>query len=178
MTVPPSPDTSSFDALGLGCWETRHDDSCVASARSDIDFEMVHQFLSEETSLARGIPRAKLERAMENSMCFGGFVDQRQVACARVVTDRATFASLADVFVLPAYRRRGFARDLLRVVLAHPDLQGLRRFTLATGNAHGLYRRFGFEAPIRPQSLMERHCPAIYLQTDIEPAGPIAGFGT
>lgn len=178
MTVPPSRDTSSFDALGLGCWETRHDDFCVTSARSDIDFEMVHQFLSEESSWARGIPRALLERAMENSMCFGGFVDQRQVAFARVVTDRATFANLADVFVLPAYRRRGLASELLRAVLAHPDLQGLRRFTLATGDAHGLYHRFGFEAPIRPQSLMERYCPAIYLHTDIEPAGPIVGFGT
>lgn len=179
MTEPASTGALSPDAQGPGSWSTQHDDFRVTSVLSEIDVDMVHGFLSEESSWARGIPRALLERAMENSLCFGGFVDRCQVAFARVVTDRATFANLADVFVLPAYRRRGLAKELLRVVLAHPDLQGLRRFTLATGDAHGLYRRFGFETPLRPQSLMERYFPAIYLHPGIEPEGPVcAGPGT
>jgi GNAT superfamily N-acetyltransferase len=168
-----------LDAQGLGSWSTRHVDFRVTSSRSEIDLDMVHRFLSEESSWARSIPRAVLERAMENSLCFGGFVGRYQVAFARVVTDQSTFANLADVFVLPEYRSRELAKVLLRAVLAHPDLPGLRRFTLATGDAHGLYRRFGFEAPLRPQSLMERYFPAIYLHPDPEPAGPVcAGSGT
>lgn len=84
------------------------------------------------------------------------------MAFAHVISDGATFANLVDVFVLPAYRGRGYGKALVQAVMAHPDLQGLRRFTLATGDAHGLYAGFGFTAPLRPASLMERYDPGIY----------------
>jgi GNAT superfamily N-acetyltransferase len=86
------------------------------------------------------------------------------VAFARVITDRATFANLVDVFVLPEHRGQGFGKRITEAVMSHPDLQGLRRFTLATGDAHGLYAQFGFTAPLRPQSLMERYRPNLYTQ--------------
>ncbi|WP_371850747.1 GNAT family N-acetyltransferase [Pseudoduganella violaceinigra] len=84
------------------------------------------------------------------------------MAFARVITDRATFANMVDVFVLPGHRGQGFSKLLMESVLAHPDLQGLRRFTLATGDAHGLYAQFGFTPPSRPATLMERYCPDVY----------------
>lgn len=102
------------------------------------------------------------DRAIANSLCFGVYLDDRQIDFARVVTDCATFANLVDVFVLPQHRGSGYSKQLMAAVLAHPDLQGLRRFTLATGDAHGLYAQFGFNAPLRPASLMERYRPDIY----------------
>lgn len=127
-----------------------------------LDVALVHRFLSEESSWARGIPRTLVEKAIANSICFGAYLDGNQVAFARVITDRATFANMVDVFVLPEYRGRGFSKLLMKAVDAHPDLQGLRRFTLATGDAHGLYAQFGFTPPLRPATLMERYYPDVY----------------
>jgi N-acetylglutamate synthase-like GNAT family acetyltransferase len=127
-----------------------------------LDVGLVHRFLSEESSWARGIPRTLVEKAIANSICFGAYLDGNQVAFARVITDRATFANMVDVFVLPEYRGRGFSKLLMKAVDAHPDLQGLRRFTLATGDAHGLYAQFGFTPPLRPATLMERYYPDVY----------------
>jgi predicted GNAT family acetyltransferase len=127
-----------------------------------LDIGLVHRFLAEESSWARGIPRELFERALANSICFGGYLDGNQVAFARVVTDRATFANMVDVFVLPGQRGRGYSKLLVESVLAHPDLQGLRRFTLATADAHSLYARFGFTPPSRPATLMERYYPDVY----------------
>ncbi|WP_342117054.1 GNAT family N-acetyltransferase [Pseudoduganella sp. OTU4001] len=127
-----------------------------------LDVGLVHRFLSEESTWARGIPRELVERAMANSICFGGYLDGNQVAFARVITDRATFANMVDVFVLPSQRGKGYSKQLVESVLAHPELQGLRRFTLATGDAHGLYARFGFTPPSRPATLMERYYPDVY----------------
>jgi GNAT superfamily N-acetyltransferase len=135
----------------------------ISTDRSELDVPLIYRFLSEQSTWAIGIPRAVVERAIENSLCFGGYVDGRQVAFARVVTDFSTFANLVDVFVLPEYRRRGYARQLMKAVMAHPSLQGLRRFTLATGDSHELYAQFGFTAPAKPESLMERYFPNIYL---------------
>lgn len=134
----------------------------VSSDPARLDVDLVHRYLAEESSWARGIPRALLERALANSLCFGGYLDGNQVAFARVVTDRATFANMVDVFVLPGQRGRGYSKLLVESVLAHPDLQGLRRFTLATADAHGLYARFGFTPPSRPATLMERYYPDVY----------------
>ena len=103
-----------------------------------------------------------MRRSIAHSLCFGGYVEAGQVAFARVISDYATFANLVDVFVLPAHRGRGYSKRLVEAVMAHPDLQGLRRFTLATGDAHGLYGRFGFAAPSRPETLMEKYVPDIY----------------
>jgi GNAT superfamily N-acetyltransferase len=104
-----------------------------------LDITAIHRFLSEDSYWARHIPRATVERSIANSLCFGIYdAAGQQAAFARVVTDRATFAWLCDVFVLPAYRGQGLSKWLVQNMLAHPDLQGLRRHLLATLDAHGL----------------------------------------
>ena len=134
----------------------------IDTSREALDRDMIHAFLAEQAYWSRGIPRETVERAIEGSLCFGGYLDGRQVAFARVVTDGATFGYLADVFVLPEYRGHGYAKALIAAVMAHPQLQGLRRFSLATLDAHALYAGFGFTAPSRPQNLMEKLDPDIY----------------
>jgi GNAT superfamily N-acetyltransferase len=124
---------------------------------------MIYRFLSEQSTWAVGISRTVVERSIENSLCFGGYLDGRQIAFARVITDYATEAQLVDVFVVPEYRGRGYAKQLIRIVLEHPSLQRLRRFTLNTSDAHSLFARFGFAPPQRPDSVMERFSPNIYL---------------
>lgn len=137
----------------------------VSTDNDRLDIGLIHRFLSTEAYWSRGIPRATVERALAGSLCFGGYLDGRQVAFARVVTDGATFGYLADVFVLPELRGQGHAKTLIASVMAHPQLQGLRRFSLATSDAHGLYEAFGFSAPARPQTLMEKLDPDVYTRT-------------
>jgi GNAT superfamily N-acetyltransferase len=135
----------------------------ISTDRCELDVDLIHRFLSQEAYWSRGIPRATVERAIAGSLCFGGYLeDAGQVAFARVTTDGATFGYLADVFVVPSQRGRGFGKRLMDAVMAHPQLQGLRRFMLATGDAHGLYAQYGFAAPSRPQTLMEILRPDIY----------------
>jgi GNAT superfamily N-acetyltransferase len=134
----------------------------ISTDPSELDIPLIHRFLAEQSSWAKNIPLATLERAISHSLCFGGFIDSVQVAFARVITDYATFANLVDVFVLPEHRGNGYSKLMIKTIIAHPDLQGLRRFTLATSNAHALYKQFGFTAPLRPQSLMERYFPDVY----------------
>ena len=144
--------------------ETPRDDGyLITDARERMDVAAIHAFLTR-SYWARGIPLEVVERSMRHSLCFGVLRDGEQVAFARVVTDRATFAYLADVFVLPAHRGHGLSKWMLAVVLAHPDLQGLRRISLATRDAHGLYRRFGFGAPRDSGVWMERLDPDVYRQ--------------
>ena len=126
------------------------------------DLELVHEYLSSQAYWSRGIPLATLRAAIANSLCFAGFHEEALVAFARVISDYATFANLVDVFVLPAQRGQGVARELLQAVMSHPKLQGLRRFMLATSDAHGLYAKFGFTALARPERFMERYDPMIY----------------
>lgn len=141
----------------------------VTTDKDRLDIGLIHRFLSTEAYWSRGIPRATLERAIAGSLCFGGYVDGHQVAFARVVTDGATFAYLADVFVTPECRGQGNAKTLMAAVMAHPQLQGLRRFSLATSDAHGLYAGFGFTAPARPQTLMEKLDPDVYTEAPGRP---------
>ena len=135
----------------------------VSTDRTTLDVPMIYRFLSEQSTWAVGISRTVVERSIENSLCFGGYLDGRQIAFARVITDYATEAQLVDVFVVPEYRGRGYAKQLIRIVLEHPSLQRLRRFTLNTTDAHSLFARFGFAPPQRPDSVMERFSPNIYL---------------
>lgn len=134
----------------------------ISTDQTELDADLVYRFLSEQSSLAKGLPRPVFDRAIANSLCFGTYLDDHQIGFARVVTDCATFANLVDVFVLPEFRGHGYSKRLMEAVMAHPDLRDLRRFTLATGDAHGLYAQFGFTAPLRPASLMERYFPNIY----------------
>lgn len=135
----------------------------VSTDQSRLDIPMIYRFLSEQSSWAVGISRPTVERAIENSLCFGAYLDGRQIGFARVVTDFATFANMVDVFVLPEYRGHGYGKQLVAAVLRHPSLQRLRRFTLATSDAHSLYARFGFTPLSKPETLMERYFPNIYL---------------
>lgn len=136
----------------------------ISTDKARLDLDLVYRYLSEASTWAIGIPRATFDRSIEHSLCFGAYLGGQQVGFARVVSDFATFGNLVDVFVLPEYRGRGYSKRLMEAVLAHPQLQGLRRMTLATGDAHGLYAQFGFTPPARPQSMMERYFPDIYKQ--------------
>lgn len=117
----------------------------ISCERARLDLDAVHDFLSRESYWARGRDRARVERSIENSLPFGLYKGARQIGFARVVTDYATFAWLADVFVVGEERGRGLSKWLVETVLAHPELQGLRRWLLATRDAHTLYRRYGFK---------------------------------
>ena len=134
----------------------------VSTDKAELDVSLIHEFLARQSTWARGIPRPVVERAIDNSLCFGGFIGEDQVAFARVVSDYATFANLVDVFVLPGHRGLGYSKVVMHAVMAHPQLQSLRRFMLATSDAHGLYAQFGFASPARPASFMERYFPAVY----------------
>ncbi|MCH7370253.1 MULTISPECIES: GNAT family N-acetyltransferase [Aeromonas] len=137
----------------------------ISDDKGRLDVSLIHQFLSEEAYWCLGIPRSTLQRAINHSLCFGGYLAGQQVAFARVITDKATFGYLADVFVLPAHRGQGHSKALIAAILAHPDLQGLRRLSLATSDAQGLYAGFGFTPPASPASLMEKYDPEIYRRT-------------
>jgi N-acetylglutamate synthase-like GNAT family acetyltransferase len=120
-----------------------------------LNVEVVHKFLAEDSYWSLGIARSIVERAIENSLCFGVYHRAEQVGFARVVTDKSTFALLADLFVLKAHRGKGLSKWLMRCVVGHEDLQGLRRLLLLTSDAHGLYRQFGFEELGNPSRFME-----------------------
>lgn len=126
------------------------------------DIDVIHAYLSR-SYWAEGIPREIVERSIENSLCFGLFDSSDQIGFARVITDRATYAYLADVYVLEEYRGRGLAIWMMECIVAHPDLQGLRRFALATKDAHELYRKSGFTELADPAKHMEIFRPGIYL---------------
>lgn len=134
----------------------------ISTDRGELDVQRIHRFLSEESTWAKDIPLVTVECAIAHSLCFGGFLGDSQVAFARVISDYATFANLVDVFVLREHRGKGYGKSIVQAVLSATQLQGLRRFTLATGDAHSLYAQFGFTSPMKPQTLMERYFPNIY----------------
>jgi GNAT superfamily N-acetyltransferase len=136
----------------------------ISTDPARLDRPLIHAFLSERAYWSIGVPRTVVERAIEHSLCFGLYRAGRQIGFARVVTDRATFAYLADVFMLPEERGGGLSKWLIEAILRHPDLQGLRRWLLATRDAHGLYARFGFASLASPARFMERHDPDVYLR--------------
>lgn len=133
----------------------------ISTDRARLDIGAIHAFLTQ-SYWSPGIPRATVERAIANSLCFGAFQQGTQVGFARVVTDRTTFAYLCDVYVLEEHRGRGLAQQLMTRVVEHPDLQGLRRILLATRDAHGLYAKFGFKPLAAPEVMMEVHRPNVY----------------
>lgn len=124
--------------------------------KSRLDVGAVHAFLAS-TYWSPGIPLETVRRAIDNSLCIGGYAEGQQVAFARLVTDRATFAYLADVFVIPSHRGQGLSRTLLEALFSHPEVQGLRRMLLVTRDAHGLYAKLGFNPLAAPDRFMERH---------------------
>lgn len=134
----------------------------ISDDRAQLDVRAIHASLTR-SYWASGIPLAIVERSVGNSLCFGLYApDGAQVGFARVITDRATFAYLCDVYVLEEHRGRGLSKFLMRCIGEHPDLLGLRRFMLATADAHGLYAQFGFATPARPERLMEKLDREVY----------------
>ena len=133
----------------------------ISTDRQRIDIAAVHAFLAQ-SYWSPGIPRQVVERAIENSLCFGVYLGAQQVGFARVVTDKATFAYLADVFILEPHQGMGLSKWLMEFIMGHEALQGLRRFLLATRDAHGLYAQFGFEALANPSVMMESLKPDVY----------------
>jgi GNAT superfamily N-acetyltransferase len=139
--------------------EWQRDEYTISTDRNRLDIPVVHDFVSNQSYWAQGRTIEVVQRALDNSLNFGLYKDKQQVGFARVVTDYATFAWIADVFVLTEHRGCGLSKWLMEVILSHPQLQGFRRWVLATKDAHSLYARFGFIPLHRPERWMERPDP-------------------
>jgi GNAT superfamily N-acetyltransferase len=134
----------------------------ISTDRSRLDLEIIHRFLSEDSYWARDRTLDQTKTAIENSICFGVYDGERQIGFARVVTDRSTFAYLGDVFILEEFRGLSLGKWLMETIISHPELQGLRRWVLATRDAHGLYKQFGFSSLKFPDRWMELPAPDAY----------------
>lgn len=131
----------------------------ISTDQSLLDLTTIFNYLDQDSYWSQGIPREKFEQAIANSICFGVYKDGQQAGFARVVTDKATFAYICDVFVLPDYRRLDLSKWLIQTIMQYPELQGLRRWSLATADAHSLYSKFGFTPIIRADRWMEIFTP-------------------
>jgi GNAT superfamily N-acetyltransferase len=127
----------------------------ISTDQSRLDIAMIHAFLANESYWVRGITRSSVENCIKHSLCFGAYIDGRQIAFARAVTDYVRFAHVLDVFVLPDFRGRGLGKLLMSNLLSHPALATIVRFTLGTQDAQGLYAQFGFTSPTNPERQME-----------------------
>jgi N-acetylglutamate synthase-like GNAT family acetyltransferase len=136
-------------------FESRRDHLLISTDPGLLDLDAICDFLSR-AYWAQGRPRERIELSLRHSLVFGIYDDGRQIGLARVVTDYATFAWLCDVFIHEDYRKQGVGKWLMASIISHPELQGLRRFLLATRDAHGLYRQFGFTSMNNPERWMER----------------------
>ena len=134
----------------------------ITTELARIDLDRVHHWLARKSYWAGEMPRAVFDRAVRNSLCFGAIEGNATVGFTRVISDRATFAYVSDVFVDPARRGTGISKALMAAVSAHPELQDLRLWVLATADAHGLYAKYGFNALGAPQRYMERRDAEVY----------------
>ena len=136
----------------------------ISDDKDKLDIVLIHHFLSTKSYWAKNIPLDLVKKSIENSLCIGIYNSQNeQIAFARVITDYATFAYLADVFVIEAERGDGLGKEMMTYIMKHEKLQGLRRWVLATRDAQGLYAQFGFEPLLYPQNFMTIAKPDIYL---------------
>ncbi|MCX6317945.1 MAG: GNAT family N-acetyltransferase [Bacteroidetes bacterium] len=145
-------------------YEVKKDEFRISTDPALLDVNLIHHYLSAESYWARNIPRVTVEQSIQHSLCFGMYNGDAQTGFARLITDRATFAYLADVFILPDYRGRGLSKWLIETIQSHPELQQLRRWMLGTRDAHGLYEQFGW-TPLDEaacQRFMQRHFPDVY----------------
>jgi GNAT superfamily N-acetyltransferase len=134
----------------------------ISTDKARLDLGVIHQFLSQESYWAKNIPLELVQKAIDNSLCFGVYDNSQQVGFARVVTDYATIAYLSDVFILPSHRGRGLSKKLVQCIQEHPDLQGLRRWILITRDAQDLYAQFGYVNPEDPTLFMHRKLISSY----------------
>ncbi|HEX7845330.1 MAG TPA: GNAT family N-acetyltransferase [Chitinophagaceae bacterium] len=133
----------------------------ISTDKNKLDIDLIHAFLTT-SYWAEGISKETVIRSVEGSLVFGLYHDDKQIGFARMITDNATFAYLADVFISPEFRGRGLSKWLVKVILSQPGLQGLRRILLATKDAHGLYSQFGFTPLTIPERWMNIHYPDVY----------------
>ena len=126
----------------------------ISTDKQQLDITSIHQYLSKEAYWCKNIPMEIVKRSIENSVCFGMYHEKRQFGFARVITDKASFGYLADVFIIDDYRGRGLSKWLMQCILAHPELQGFRSWLLGTRDAHGLYSQFGFKTLEHPERFM------------------------
>jgi GNAT superfamily N-acetyltransferase len=131
----------------------------ISTDQSLLDFGIIYNYLDKDSYWALGIPVETLHKAIAGSLCFGVYYQNKQAGFARVVTDMATFAYICDVFILTEYRRSGLSKWLMQTIVNHPELQGLRRWSLATADAQGLYSQFGFQQISKPERWMEIFTP-------------------
>ena len=131
----------------------------ISTDKTRLNFDTIYTFLNQQSYWAKGMPKEKLHTAIANSMCFGVYHNNQQVGFARVITDHATFAYLADVFIVDAQRKQGLSKWLVQTIVQHHQLQGLRRWLLATADAQGLYAQFGFEPITQPERWMGIYTP-------------------
>ena len=131
----------------------------ISTEPSLLNFEVIYQYLDKDSYWSQGVPVETLRRAIANSLCFGVYKENNQAGFARVVTDYATFAYICDLFILPVYRGIGLSKWLVQSIIHHPDLQGLRRWSLGTADAHGLYSQFGFVPITNPERWMQIFTP-------------------
>jgi GNAT superfamily N-acetyltransferase len=137
----------------------------ISTDKSKLNIDIIHTFLTN-CYWAKGIPRSLVEKCIANSLCFGAHLNDEQIGFARIVSDFSTFAYLADVFVLEEHRGKGVSRMMMDEIIKHPQLQGLRRFMLATKDAHGLYEKYGFVVTKNPERMMEIVNADVYLKKD------------
>lgn len=134
----------------------------ISTDKNKLNMSVIYHFIAN-SYWAKGIPKSVMQKAIDNSMCFGVYsANNEQVGFARVVTDNATFAYLADVFIIPDLQGNGLSKLLVKTIVEHPDLQGLRRFLLATADAHGLYAQYGFKPIDNPAQLMQINPANVY----------------
>src|SRR5262249_12583917 len=134
----------------------------ISTDKKKLDHALIYRFLTEKSYWSAGIPRRLVEKGIKNALCFGIYEGKKQVGFARVITDYATFAYLADVFVIETHRGQGLSKWLMECIMGHRDLQGMRRWLLATRDAHGLYQQYGFSELRNPKRIMEIWIPDIY----------------
>jgi GNAT superfamily N-acetyltransferase len=142
--------------------EWQHGEFLISDDKDRFQLDVIQKYLSEESYWAQGRRREDTEKAIENSICFGVYYLEQQVGFARVITDKATFAYIGDVFILADHQKKGLSKRLMEAILSHPELQNLRRWILATKDAHGLYAQFGFHELKFPDRWMERPAPWAY----------------
>lgn len=133
----------------------------ISNDKTLLDIDTIHHYLAHESYWGKGMPLEKLRKAINGSLCFGIYSNGKQAGFARVISDMATFAYICDVFILDEYRGQGLSKWLMETIMAHPNLQGLRRWSLATADAHGLYQQFGFTPVSKPHIWMEIYSPYI-----------------
>jgi GNAT superfamily N-acetyltransferase len=133
------------------------DEYCISTDKTKLDIDSIHEFLSTKAYWCLNIPKDKVQIAIQNSLCFGVYQNEKQIGFARIISDFSTIAYLGDVYILEEYRGKGLSKWLMGSIMSHPNLQGLRRWILLTGDAHGLYRQFGWTDIADPARWMELH---------------------